>query len=284
VSSDVTVRDVGLLPGGEREEGCDVRDLLIYTGNSPSLLLVIDYDNMSLKVFNVDTWRCVSRCVLDSPPVCMYELSGSVFIHCNDRGLYRVTSMSPLAVTRHGQTGVVYSDIAALDDTRLIAVSPYSPRCIHVLGHRGKLIADITKTCDSYCASEPWRIRCHAGRVIVLDGEYPHHPVVCMRVSPDNQVTHEWTVEDLGGTWDVLITAGVLLVTCIPAPTVISLDMKSAPTVISLDMKSGRVLERVKLTRDTNLGVGLCVDEATSRVYAGMVDSGVAELNIQGKL
>jgi hypothetical protein len=148
VSGDVTVRDVGLLPGGGREEGrCNVRGLLIYTANSPSLLLVIDDDNKSLKVFNVDPWRCVSHCVLDSPPVCMYELSGSVYIHCDDRGMYRVTSMSPLAVTRHGQAGEEYRDIAVLDDTRLIAVRHYNTPRVHVIGHRGALIADLTKTC-----------------------------------------------------------------------------------------------------------------------------------------
>jgi hypothetical protein len=273
VSSDVTVRDVGLLPGGEREEGSNVRDLLIYTTNSPSLLLVIHW-NKSLKAFNVDPWRCVSRCNLDSPPVCMYELSGgSVFIHCVDHGLYRVTSMSPLAVTRHGQTGERYWDIAVLDDTRLIAVSPYSPPGLHVLGHRGALIADLTKTWDSYGVGAPGRITCHAGRVIVLDREDPPR-VVCMHVSPDNHVTHEWTSEDLGRPRDVLITAGVLLVTC----------NHPAPTVISLDMESGRVLERVALTQGTSLYHGLCLDEATSRMYAGLLGGRVAELHLQGKL
>jgi hypothetical protein len=272
VSSDVTVRDVGLLPGGEREEGGTVRDLLIYMATSPSLLLVIYHDNNSLKAFNVDPWRCVSHCVLDARPACMYELSGSVYIHCDDRGLYRVTSMSPLAVTRHGQTGVGYWDIAVLDDTRLIAVSPWDPRGIHVLGHRGTILADLTETCGSYGVGGPYRITCHAGRVIMLDGMYTDR-VVCMRVSPDNHVTHEWTAEDLGGARDVLITAGVLLVTCI-SPT----------TVCSLDMKSGRVLERVELTLDTRLWWGMCVDEATSRVYAGMLDGRVGELHLQGKL
>jgi hypothetical protein len=271
VSRDVTVRDVGLLPGGERER-CDVRDLLTYTANSPSLLLVIDWNHNSLKAFNVDTWRCVSHCVLDSPR-CMYELSGgSVFIHCDDRGLYWVTSMSPLAVTRHGQTGEEYWDIAVLDDTRLIAVSPHSPRCLHVIGHRGELIADLTKTWDIYGVGAPYRITCHAGRVIMLDWEYPPR-VVCMRVFPDNHVTHEWTVK-VGGTRDVLITAGVVVVTCDSSPA----------TVISLDMESGRVLERVKLTLDAGLGVGLCIDKATSRIYTGMEGGRVAELNLQGKL
>jgi hypothetical protein len=274
VSSDVTVRDTRLLPSGEREEVGHVRDLLIYTANSPSLLLVIYFNNNSLKAFNVDPWRCVSRCDLDSEPRCMYRLSGgSVYIHCDDRGLYRVTSMSPLAVTQHGQTGEDYSDIAVLDDTRLIAVRAHSPPCIHVIRPSGELIADLTETCDSYGAGAPHRITCHAGRVIVLDGDHDTCHVVCMRVSPDNHVTHEWMSEDLGGALDVLITAGVLLVICIrPA------------AVISLDMKSGRVLERVELTLGTGLGVGLCLDVATSRVYAGMMDGRVAELNLQGKL
>jgi hypothetical protein len=275
VSRDVTVRDVGLLLGGEREERrCDVRDLLIYTANSPSLLLVIDSYNKSLKAFNTDTWRCVSHCVLDSTPACMYELSGSVFIHCEYRGLYQVTSMSPLTVTRHGQTGVGYQDIAVLDDTRLIAVSP-GPPCIHVIRPSGELIADLTKTCGSYGVGEPRRISCHAGRVIVRDGDYSRRLVVCMRVSPDNHVTHEWTSEFLGVAQDVLITAGVLLVTC-----------NRPSTVISLDMESGRVLERVKLelTPGTDLGLSLCLDEGTSRVYAGLGYNGVAELHLQGKL
>jgi hypothetical protein len=276
VSSDVTVRDVRLLPGGEREEGrCYVQDLLIYTANSPSLLLVIYSNNKSLNVFNVDTWRCVSHCVLDSLPRCMYELSGSVFIHCRDLGLYQVTSMSPLAVTRHGQTGVGYMDIAVLDETRLIAVSAYSHPCIQVLGHRGDLLADLTKTCDSYVI-RPGRVTCHAGRVIVLDRDYPRR-VVCMRVSPDNHVTHEWMGEDLDDAQDVLITARIIIVTCY-----------SPNTVISLDMKSGRMLEREGLPLDIGLWKGLCVDETTSCIYAGIIPGiwtgHVAELHLQGKL
>jgi hypothetical protein len=268
VSSDVTVRDTRLLPGGEREENCEVRDLLIYTANSPSLLLVIN-SNYSMKAFDVDTWRCVSHCVLDSHPVCMYEISGSVYIHCNDRRLYHVTSTSPLSVTRHGQTGAVYGDIAALDDNRLVAVCP-SPPCLHVIGHRGDLLADLTEACTGYGVSRPWRITHHSGLVIVLD--WGTRRVVCMGVSPDNHPTHIWRSEVLGNPRDVVVTAGVILVTCDPA------------TVITLDMESGRELCRVELTRGTDLYLGLSVDAATSRLYAGMGWLGVAELHLQGKL
>jgi hypothetical protein len=280
VSSHVTIRYVRLSPTGEGDARSTVPDILVHAGESSNLLFVLHRilsKKSLLAIFDMETWRCVSRCDLDDHPYCMYQMSGDVYVHCEGRGLYRVSSLSPLSVTRHGQTdgygAWAYRDIAVVNDSALMAVDYYYTR-VYLLHLNGQMSLDVSTECR---CGKPWKISSQNGVVAVLDAlkSYPDKSeiscqVVCVTVA-GNDVTYKWTSQTLATVaMDILITSRVVLVS----------GRHPESVLVTLSIETGAVIRVTKLF--SPVWRGLC--EIESRIYAGGEKGKVLEIQPQGKL
>jgi hypothetical protein len=71
---------------------CWVTDMLVHTdqGQDKPVIIIADRGNNELRTFDKDREQCVSQCTTPSPPMCMYELDGSSYLHCQGGSLHRI--------------------------------------------------------------------------------------------------------------------------------------------------------------------------------------------------
>jgi hypothetical protein len=290
VSSDLTLRDVsGLLSGeSERLQQYWVHNVIVDTrGSRPLLLVLCDRPNI-VKAYAFDddreSWQCESSCDLAEFPISFCQSSHELFIYGEDDSLYRITSVSPLAVEYSSQPEYNYSDVAAIDANTMIgchhgnysaldADGLYNVRCpvLHLFRPTGEVICDLTDKCYGYKFKAPQRIASQNGVVVLLDhyGIEIHH-AVCLTVL-GRTVTFKWLSGKLRFTNSIVISSGVVFVSCCYPSSITILDIDSGSTLRQIAMSSPC----------PEFAVGLCVHR--NELFVGCGYGQVMQLQIHGK-
>jgi hypothetical protein len=283
-----TFRDVTRLPGG-RCSNFAADDIIVYTKEGRTQILILDHSIPCLKSFDVNSWKCLYSCQVEPLNyVRMYQLLGNLYLFDEVGRIFRVTSTTPLNVQLHGSTieECLYNDVCVLDSDTLIAVSS-APTCVDLISPTGQLLQRLT---IDYEWRAPVGVQVHAGGgiVTVYDG-YPKRfdrvevqsYVVCMSVSTSKSLSVIWTSAPTNWVRNPVIASGVVIVPCYT-----SFNMRDPGSVILiLSLDNGRQL--MKFSMPFRLGHAIrnamCVYE--ERLFMGCQNAcGVVEFQLIGKL
>jgi hypothetical protein len=290
VSTKFTIRDIRL----SQNDMCN--DVLVFTGKAGRLagtspccnesyvrggnsacngtfaLISTSVDKL-LKVFDLDTWDCVSHCHMEFYSLCLYESVGVMYVHCNDLGIYRVTVTPTLAITKCGETERCYHQITTIGSNgNLLAISGM-PMDIHVIAPSGQLVGDITTTA-AYNFTYPHSLTTDKEQVVIVDDTcFFQSRLVSVTIGGDYGECVSFNCassEIIGKPRSPVIFKGVVIV-----------PVRYVNTILILDLSSGVKLKQIQPLKDPGINVVTCLH--LERLFIAC-DSGVlAEFHILGK-
>jgi hypothetical protein len=296
LSRDFIFRDVCLPPSGETRYKCRILDMLIVTRPSSTLLMVlvkkiVDYHRNYLKLFDVDSWECVSMCEVTDSVCKLFQVGDDICMYGRGK-IIRVTPVIPLAVTDDGSTSSVnYDCLAVLDQHTILGIfskgSCQQQQHIHLLSPDGTILRKYSRCFQLNDA----RVVTSRNRIVALQnrsklgshldpGPLGRDHVMCMTVSEGGDISFNWTSTTLPDSIvDLRITrtSGVIIATC--KRSVLILDLNSGTRLQRISCSPISVSEISNTTREHGMAV------YGTRMFAaiyGDEGSAVAEFQIQG--
>jgi hypothetical protein len=284
-----TVRDMTRLPD-DRSSDADVSidDVLVFTKQGRTYILVLDSNMSYLKLFDADSWKCLSICVLENetyPHARLYQVSDIIYLFCHYGRILRVTSTDPLEVQVHGRTyeEYLYHDVCALDSETLIAVSVVLKR-VDLISTTGQFLQRVT---TDHEWSGPCSVSVHASGSILTVIDKPlwnqdgKSHVVCMSVSESRSLSLKWISQPMVWHRNPVIASGVVIGPCNNS----SNYPDSGYAVLVLSLESGRQLMKfsIPLVLHPEISNAICV--YAKRLFIGCQGTnGLVEFQLTGEL